>query len=148
MSALLTIGKVSKGTGLPAKTIRFYEERGLIAATSRSEAGYRLYSGQDVRRLQLIRRLRLLGLGLDEVEALVGRALDADCATFGSALLSSIEKQRGAVERRIAELQELRHELEGLSRHVEHCCEGCSPDDMAAECAFCVLLIDEEGGEP
>lgn len=70
MTNRLTIGALSRRTGVPIKAIRFYEARGVIPAPARTEAGYRLYSPADVRRLRLVRRARLMGLALPEVKVL------------------------------------------------------------------------------
>jgi len=148
MSRALTIGNVSKQTGLPTKTIRFYEDEGLVPRPRRSESGYRLYSEADVLRLRLIRRGKLLGLDLPTIRNLVNKALSADCATFGDELRSVIARQRVEVEMRLAELTVLRDELSTLEAHVNHCCEGCSPAEMASGCAFCGLIgQDEKGGD-
>lgn len=140
MSSELNIGAVSKQTGLTTKTIRFYEDEGLVPSPRRSESGYRLYSEADVMRLQLVSRARLLGLDLPTIRNLVNKALSVDCATFGDELRDVIARQRAEVESRLQELTALRDELEGLEGHIEHCCGGCDPATMAAECSFCGLI--------
>ncbi len=148
MSDNLTIGRVSRRTGLPAKTIRFYEDEGLIPRPSRGDNGYRLYRENDVLRLQMVRRARLLGLDLPAIKSLLDRALSADCATFGDELIATLRRQRDEVERRLTELALLRDELASLEEHVRHCCEGCDPGIMAVECVSCSLIEDlTEGGE-
>ncbi len=148
MSDALTIGNVSRQTGLPAKTIRFYEDEGLVPRPRRSESGYRLYSQADVLRLQLIRRGKLLGLDLPTIRNLVSKALSSDCASFGDELREVIARQRVEVESRLAELTALREELASLDEHVTHCCGGRTPADMACECNFCGLISEEQkGGE-
>jgi DNA-binding transcriptional MerR regulator len=146
MSKALTIGDVSRRTGLPAKTIRFYENEALVPRPHRGENGYRIYMESDVLRLQLIRRGKLLGLDLPSIRNLVNKALSADCAAFGDELREVIARQRVEVESRLAELTALRDELASLDDHVSHCCEGCTPADMACECNFCGLIEDEKKG--
>jgi DNA-binding transcriptional MerR regulator len=148
MSKPLTIGDVSGRTGLPAKTIRFYEDEGLVPRPRRGENGYRLYAESDVVRLQLIRRGKLLGLDLPTIGNLVHKALSEDCASFGEELREVIARQRVEVEARLAELTALRDELALLDEHVNHCCEGGVTVEMACECNFCGLIEDEkEGGD-
>ena len=53
-TGLLQIGQVAERTGLSLRTIRFYEENGLVVPTARSEGGFRLYSDDDVARLEVI----------------------------------------------------------------------------------------------
>lgn len=142
----LTIGQVSRLTGVPAKTIRFYEAEGVIAPPSRSDAGYRRYSLLDVRRLRLARRARLLGLSLAEVKVLVDQAFRSDCLEFGDQLLSRITDQQAHISQRIADLQALKLELSELEQHVRHNLDECRPGQQVADCAYCPM-IDEKGGE-
>jgi DNA-binding transcriptional MerR regulator len=146
MSKSLTISDVSRRTGLPAKTIRFYEDEALVPRPRRGENGYRIYTESDVVRLQLIRRGKLLGLDLPSIRNLVNKALSADCATFGDELRDVIARQRAEVETRLAELTALRDEMAALDEHVTHCCEGCTPADLACECNFCGLIEQEQKG--
>ena len=64
---LLQIGEVAHRVELSLRTVRYYEEVGLITPSARSEGGFRLYSENDVERLLLIKRMRPLGLTLDEI---------------------------------------------------------------------------------
>jgi DNA-binding transcriptional MerR regulator len=144
MSKQLTIGDVSKLTGLPAKTIRFYEDEGCIPPVARSDSGYRLYSQGDVWRLQLVRQVRMLGLPLAEIKPLITQSMDMECVAFASDLMSMFERQKLEIDRRIAELESLRNQIGILEGHVEHC--DCAPGQTVSEC-FCCSLLVEEGGE-
>ncbi|MDX3374691.1 MerR family transcriptional regulator [Streptomyces sp. ME02-6991-2A] len=72
---LYSIGELARRTGLTVKTIRFYSDRGIVAPTDRSPAGYRLYSIDAVARLDLVRTLRELGLDLPTIRKVVDREL-------------------------------------------------------------------------
>ncbi|MEW2220260.1 MerR family transcriptional regulator [Streptomyces sp. NPDC006990] len=72
---LYSIGELARRTGLTVKTIRFYSDRGIVAPTDRSPAGYRLYSIDAVARLDLVRTLRELGLDLSTIRKVVDREL-------------------------------------------------------------------------
>src|SRR5512147_524320 len=72
---LYSIGELARRTGLTVKTIRFYSDRGIVAPTDRSPAGYRLYSIDAVARLDLVRTLRELGLDLPKIRKVVDREL-------------------------------------------------------------------------
>ncbi|MYT40511.1 MerR family transcriptional regulator [Streptomyces sp. SID8356] len=72
---LYSIGELARRTGLTVKTIRFYSDRGIVAPTARSPAGYRLYSIDAVARLDLVRTLRELGLDLPTIRKVVDREL-------------------------------------------------------------------------
>ena len=66
------IGEVADRTGVTQRTLRFYEERGLITPTARLEGGFRLYSEHDIERVALIKKLQeLLGLSLAEIKEMV-----------------------------------------------------------------------------
>lgn len=68
----LKIGEVALGSGLPVKTIRYYEEIGLLAPTvERSESGYRLFSPSVLDRLAFIKRAQSLGLHLNEIQQIL-----------------------------------------------------------------------------
>ena len=68
----LQIGEVAERTGVTQRTLRFYEEKGLLNPPSRMEGGFRLYSEADVERVVEIRRLqKLLGLSLAEIKEMV-----------------------------------------------------------------------------
>jgi DNA-binding transcriptional MerR regulator len=70
--AHLQIGEVAERTGVTQRTLRFYEEKGLLRAPSRMEGGFRLYSEDDVRRVEQIRKLQdLLGVTLADIKEMV-----------------------------------------------------------------------------
>ncbi|MFG1640634.1 MerR family transcriptional regulator [Amycolatopsis sp. NPDC049252] len=73
-TATFTIGELARRTGLPVKTIRFYSDEGLLPPTDRTDAGYRLYDATAMARLELVRTLRELGLGLADVSAALTRS--------------------------------------------------------------------------
>ncbi|MFE2418056.1 MerR family transcriptional regulator [Streptomyces hokutonensis] len=72
---LYSIGELARRTGLTVKTIRFYSDRGIVAPKDRTPAGYRLYGVDAVARLDLVRTLRELGLGLSTIRKVVDREL-------------------------------------------------------------------------
>lgn len=112
----LTIGELARRTGLTTRTIRFYSDEGLLPPADRTHAGYRLYDGESLARLELLRTLRELGLGLpDASAALAGRSSVADLARRHVELLDEqirVLRLRRAVLRAIArteaELDEVR----------------------------------------
>lgn len=67
---LLQIGEVAERTGLSLRTVRYYDEVELAKPSARTEAGYRLYSERDVDRLEALKRMKSLGLSLDEMRVL------------------------------------------------------------------------------
>jgi DNA-binding transcriptional MerR regulator len=73
VSELLKIGEVARASGLTVRTLHHYDEIGLLVPSARSEAGYRLYSEGDVRRLYRILALRAMGFPLEEIAATLVR---------------------------------------------------------------------------
>lgn len=70
--AYLQIGEVAERTGVTQRTLRFYEEKGLLRPPSRMDGGFRLYSEEDVKRVEMIRRLQdLLGVTLADIKEMV-----------------------------------------------------------------------------
>jgi DNA-binding transcriptional MerR regulator len=75
-TGLLTIGELARATGLTVRTIRYWSDEGVLHPVTRSCGGYRLYDAESVARLELIRTLRELGLGLDDVRKVVSGEKD------------------------------------------------------------------------
>lgn len=71
MGERMQIGEVAERTGLSLRTIRYYEEVGLVVPSARSQGGFRLYTEPDVERLQLIKRMKPLGFQLDAMRDLL-----------------------------------------------------------------------------
>ncbi len=70
---MLRIGAVARAAGMTVRTLRHYDAIGLLVPSGRTDGGYRLYSGDDVRRLYRIVALRRLGFGLGDVAAMLAR---------------------------------------------------------------------------
>jgi len=67
----LFIGELSKQTGIPIKTVRYYEEFGLLSKPKRTESGYRLYTQEDVEKLKFIKKAQSFGLKLSEIHSII-----------------------------------------------------------------------------
>ena len=135
MRRTLRIGELAHLVLLPAKTIRYYEEIGLLPRAQRSAAGYRLYSNRDVERLNLVRRSKLLGLSLREIKEIVNHATDGQCGHLQQRLLNMLDVKCAAIDRQIAELRALKDDLRGLARNVAD--KLASGESETAEGAFC-----------
>ncbi len=109
----LKIGQVAQEAGLPIKTIRYYEDIGLLNPTvSRSPSGYRLFAPAVLNRLSFIKRAQSLGLSLDEVRQVLG-VHDQGQLPCGDVKEYLVEKL-AAVQVQIDELTMLQSELQGL----------------------------------
>ena len=107
MGKRLTIGELSRRTGVPVKTLRFYSDEGLLPPAERSRSGYRLYAEEHALRIDLIRTLREAGIGLEAI----GRVLRRDMK-----LEEALRLRLGAVEAHIASLQRVAAALRATIR--------------------------------
>ncbi|MFV2103080.1 MerR family transcriptional regulator [Micromonospora sp. LOL_024] len=87
---LRQIGEVAERTGLSLRTIRYYEEVGLIVPSARSQGGFRLYTDADVDRLQVVKRMKPLEFSLEQMRELLA-IVDR---LAGDARLSKAERER------------------------------------------------------
>ncbi|MFJ8149450.1 MerR family transcriptional regulator [Streptomyces sp. NPDC096048] len=88
-TGLMTIGELARTTGLPARTIRYWSDQGALPPVARSAGGYRLYDAASAARLELIRTLRELGLGLDAVRRVL--AGETTVAQVAAAHVSALD---------------------------------------------------------
>lgn len=108
----MQIGQVSKQVGVSVDAIRFYERNGLLAAPTRSEGGFRLYSSDDLSALQFIRSLQSLGFSLHEIREFVSlRTNDLRACSTVRKMLD--HKLKDIHAKRIA-LAKLEHELKSV----------------------------------
>lgn len=117
------IGEVAERAGLSLRTVRYYEEVGLAAPSQRSGGGFRLYSEDDVQRLLLVKRMKPLGLSLDEmcelldllVRSVRSDTLSADelreVATALHAYAARGDVQIATLEQELADVRHLRLRL-------------------------------------
>jgi Cu(I)-responsive transcriptional regulator len=111
----MNIGQVATASGVSAKMIRYYESIGLIPKTVRTEAGYRVYSDNDVHTLRFIRRARDLGFSVEQIADLV--SLWHDRARASKDVKAIALGHVSVLERKILELQEMASTLKHLARN-------------------------------
>jgi MerR family copper efflux transcriptional regulator len=110
---LLKIGEVAIRSGIPVKTIRYYEDIGLLKSTvQRSESGYRLFGSQVLNRLAFIKRAQSLGLSLNEIQDILN-IHDSGQLPCG-AVKEHLEAKVEAISKQIESLEILRADLQGL----------------------------------
>ena len=116
MAQTVTIGHVAKVTGVAAKTIRYYEEIGVLPAPTRTASGYRQYDEPGVQRVRFIQRARTLGLPLRNLKMLTAMLNGGPRPALRPRLLALVREQLAAVRDQIAGLQLLQGELEQVLR--------------------------------
>src|SRR5580658_1195069 len=125
----LAIGEVSRRTGVPVKTLRFYSDQGLLTPAERSpRTGYRLYGAEALLRLDLIRTLREAGLGLDSIKKVSRRE---------TSLADALRLRLAAVEAHVASLQRVGAALRAALRSEPN------EDDVRRLCAVTRLSNEE-----
>lgn len=129
MQEYLTIKEAAESVGLPPKTIRYYEQIGLIPALQRGRPGlagngHRLFTQADINRLQFVKRTRRLGLSLVQVKELLTAT---ERGSASPRLLAFIEKKLSEIHESIQDLQALRRVLEELRQRVDRAEEGTQP---------------------
>lgn len=113
------IGDVARKVGLTPRTIRYYEDIGLLASVSRVEGGRRVYTDDDLRRLKFIQRLKVLGLTLDEMKELEDLYFThRSNERVLPKLLELLDRHLASIESRLAQLAALKREIEGYKRHL------------------------------
>jgi DNA-binding transcriptional MerR regulator len=129
---LLSIAQVREKTGVSARTLRYYEELGLLPGVRRRAGGRRVYGRDELERLRFIQRLKTLGLTLAEV-----KQLNAVYAIGGStfAMLQRLDELLGGhlqeLDARIQELMALRDEIGKYRDHVRSRIDAGPPRQRA-----------------
>lgn len=135
------IGKVSEQTGLSIDAIRFYEKQRLLDRPPRTEGGFRLFSAQDIERIQFIQRAQQLGFSLPEIrELLILRRGDGEACSHVRDLLRG---KVAAVRYKIAELGVLEEQLTKSLRKCERQLKVSG--DSHTECCPVIEAIAQRG---
>ncbi len=113
----MRIAQVAERTGVPATTLRYYEEIGLLAPAGRSGNGYREYADRDLERLAFISRAKQLDISLDELRELVD-AWDDDCEQVHHRMTALVAGKIAQAQTRIVDLVELTAELQAAAARL------------------------------
>ena len=142
----LQIGEVAERTGVTQRTLRFYEERGLLKPPTRMEGGFRLYSENDVGRVEQIKRLQsLLGLTLAEIKDMVeAEELREELnATYRpdrpteerieriAKRIEITQRQHNIISAKLDAMVEMRKDLEEKLKHYDEVMEGLRQQQAA-----------------
>jgi DNA-binding transcriptional MerR regulator len=135
---MLSIGMLSKRSGVKVPTIRYYEEIGILKEAERSAGNQRRYRDSDLERLAFVKHARQLGFSLTGISSLIAlqEHPDRSCAAAGALARA----QRQEVQDKIARLQRLEVELTRIS-------QGCDGQGVAAECYVLASLNDHANCE-
>ncbi|MGH2452433.1 MAG: heavy metal-responsive transcriptional regulator [bacterium] len=134
----MRIGELAKNAGLNPKTIRYYEEIGLLPPARRTGSGYRQYASEDVERLEFIRTAQGLSLALDEIREILSFRDRGESPCPHVLLL--IDKKTQEIEARIRGLRGLAEDLKRLRRAATH----LPPEEVRAKARFCHIIENRE----
>ena len=131
----LTVGKLSKQTGVAVETLRYYERRGLLPPAERTASGYRLFRWDTAQRLRFIRRAQALGFSLDEIAELLSLS---DNPSRSAREVKQLTRSKIAdIEVRIRDLQRMKRGLAKLD-------ETCSGRGSTQDCPILAALAVRE----
>ncbi|GAB5499167.1 MAG: helix-turn-helix domain-containing protein [Pseudohongiellaceae bacterium] len=130
----MKINELAEVSGLARKTIRYYEDIGLLPQARRAPNGYRDYGESDVERIVFVRRCRELQIPLTELKVLVRLHMDkqAPCAEIDQIVRNQLENIRSTIE-----------ELSGLEKSLKELAQCCSYDTVS-ECRIVRSLSKRE----
>ncbi|OLN28672.1 Regulatory protein, MerR [Desulfosporosinus metallidurans] len=132
---LLKIGELAKRAGVTVRTIRYYEELGLLSPTEVSPGGFRLYTENDLYRFQFIQRFKDLGLPLEEIHALIDSSEPGESKMQRiMASYSLFEKQLKKIEDKISELEVSKANIE-KGMEALNVCKECSREICLPTCS-------------
>ncbi len=131
---VMTIAKAAKASGLPVKTLRYYDEIDLLRPKHRSASGYRLYSAEDVSKLAFIQKARSFGFGVETCRDLL--SLQQSGKRDRDEVRHIAERHLDEINAKLEALVGLKRQLEGL---IHECRAGQGPD--------CPILRELEDSE-
>lgn len=128
------IGKLARRAGIPTKTLRYYEEIGILPKVSRTPSGYRDYDEDALDRLEFIKKAKDLGLTLADIREIF------DVRDHGASpcpyVVHLLDRKIEDLTRRISGMQSLRDELMKVRRRAS----ALSPKEIAARARFCHII--------
>ncbi len=130
----LTIGDAATQSGLPAKTIRYYDEIELVSPSSRSKAGYRQYEAAELRKLAFVKRARSFGFTVDDCRELLGLFEDQ---------ARSSRKVKALANRRLVEIEEKLNDLKCLHDELSQLALRC-PGNEKSDCPILSSLASSK----
>ena len=139
-SALLTTGEMARLTHNTLRTVRFYEEEGILRPVRRTEGGHRLFDRPELERLLLVTDMREAGLSLDEIKSILAvksRATNgADAAREATSILT---KRMDELRDKLAVLARLQADLTQTAEIVSACRE-CKDPRFPTQCGSCTVM--------
>ena len=140
----LSTGDMARLSRTTLRTVRFYEQEGLIASQARDGGCHRKFSPAELKKLTIIAYLREAGFSLQEIKTLIG--LKNSCATASAAacqVSAELTQRIVELEERIATLERVREEFHSTLATLKRCAE-CAEPDFPKRCAGCSVTNQPE----
>ena len=134
---MLKIGELSKHAKVSRDTLRFYEQQALLVPRHRSDSGYRLYDGEDVKKLDFILRARAVGFTLREIRELLALEVTRDQQSCHD-IKQFVDHKIDVINEKIKDMQRIKQSLAALSNA---CCGG---DEPATHCTILETLREHK----
>jgi DNA-binding transcriptional MerR regulator len=132
-------------SGSTLRTVRFYEETGLLRSVQRTEGGHRLFGERELHRLRLVADLRAAGLSLDDIRDLLEAKLRHDSGTRAARhVVARLAGQISEMRHRASVLERLAVQLEETRSFLSRCCECPETDGFPDTCGNCSALREGE----
>lgn len=138
---LLTTGDMARLSSNTLRTVRFYEEAGLLQPVQRTDGGHRLFPQTELKKLQLVSDLRGAGFSLEEIRDMLELRQQSDTGPKAAREISSrLEEQIRSMRSRLVLLERLLIELEGAKAVISQCGECPYPTQFPLGCGDCERL--------
>ncbi|APR83471.1 Mercuric resistance operon regulatory protein [Minicystis rosea] len=138
--ALLTTGEMARRSHNTLRTVRFYEEEGILRPVRRTDGGHRLFDRRELDRLMLVTDMRAAGLSLDEIKQIL--EIKQRCTTGGSAARQATEiltRRIGELREKLSVLQRLQEDL-SQTTDIMSACLDCNQVHTPAICETCPVV--------
>lgn len=138
----MTVGEVAKRIGISARTVRYYEELGLMAPAERSKGGFRLYTEADLERLQVIEDLKLLDVQLSGIkEILLKRKESSSGAESAPAIAGWLSSHVERLDFLLDKYQEMKEDMQ-RTLNILRSCAICDKKPSRDICLACPAVKD------
>jgi DNA-binding transcriptional MerR regulator len=136
----MRIGDLAKKAGTTMRTIRYYEQLGLIRPVGRTKGGFRLYEEDELRKLKMIKSLQLLDIPLAQVKAFFDqRKQGRPAAEIAPSIRRVLEGQLAQMEQRIVQYRTMQDSLR-QTLEILGCCARCPCEPSLGVCSSCPAI--------
>jgi DNA-binding transcriptional MerR regulator len=141
---MMQIGDLAKEAGVTTRTLRYYEELGIIEPEERTEGGFRLYSGAQLRRLKIIQSLKGLGFDLERIRDLFRlRAHSNTGGELANSLIEHLKWQQEEIDARIENYRKMK-ERNDKAIEILNGCLGCCKEIFERDCHHCGVYCQHD----